>query len=126
MSRYNKDLGDFGEKVSSEYLRDEGYKIICEKYNTNSGEIDIIAENEKYLIFVEVKTRSSLKFGYPAEAVNYNKMKHIISAAERYVFDNPTQKEIRFDVIEVIARISNDKPRLIEVNHIPDIVLGDA
>lgn len=124
MSRYNKDLGDFGEKTSVQYLKDNGYAIICEKYNTNGGEIDIIAENEKYLVFIEVKTRSSLKFGYPSESVNPKKIKHLMNAAEKYILENPTLKEIRFDVIEVLAKISKGEPELIEINHIPDIVIG--
>ena len=106
MSRYNKDLGDFGEKTSVQYLKDNGYAIICEKYNTNGGEIDIIAENEKYLVFIEVKYRSSSAKGLPEEAVTQSKMRTISRVADYYRLRHGYGEDTpcRFDVVAVLGQ----------------------
>lgn len=123
MKRYNKNLGDFGEDCAESYLRDRGYEILERNYTTNSGEIDIVAMDENILVFAEVKTRSSRKFGSPAEAVDKNKMKHMRLAAEKYYSENPLDVEVRFDVIEVIASFNGDIPLLGGINHIKDVIL---
>ena len=83
-----------------------------------NGEIDIIVQKDKCIIFVEVKTRTSLKFGSPAMAVNYTKRKHIKSVAKMYLYLNKlNHSEIRFDVVEVF--ISNGK---CNINHIEGIM----
>lgn len=122
MSRYNKNLGDFGEMTAERYLISCGFSILKRNFCVKGGEIDIIAENEKFLVFVEVKTRSSERFGIPSAAVDKNKIKHMLCAAERYVAENPCTKEIRFDVIEVYADINSVVPTVCEVNHIAGIV----
>ena len=70
------------------------------------------------MVFVEVKTRSSEKYGFPSEAVDYNKRKHMRLAAEEYYRANPTDLEIRFDVTEVSAAIGGGVPHLFGINHI--------
>lgn len=84
------------------YLENLNYEIIDKNFFTRYGEIDIIAkENEEY-IFIEVKTRTSDKFGKPSEAVNTNKILHIENASKVYIYKNRLEnKAIRFDVIEV-------------------------
>ncbi|GAI75687.1 unnamed protein product [marine sediment metagenome] len=71
-------IGRFGENVASKFLKDKGYKIKERNYRTFLGEIDIICESKGNIIFVEVKTRRSDKFGYPEEAVNFIKQRKII------------------------------------------------
>ncbi len=71
----NKILGNLGETIAENYLKKSGYNIVCKNFRCSIGEIDIIALNKNSLIFVEVKTRTSTKFGYPKEAVTYHKKK---------------------------------------------------
>lgn len=84
---------------------------------TRSGEIDIIAEKSKEYIFIEVKTRTSKKYGMPVEAIDKNKMRHILNASQYYIFKNNLQNEfIRYDIIEV-HRNKND----FLINHIKNV-----
>lgn len=123
MSRYNKDLGDFGETAAANYLQKKGYKILSRNYCVKGGEIDIIAIKKSVISFIEVKTRSSELFGLPVEAVNRNKIKHMLTAAERYLTEHPSDNEISFDVIEVYARFDDETPVVFKINHIPNIVM---
>lgn len=123
MSRYNKDLGDFGEYVAADFLEAKGYRILERNYHTHGGELDLIIEDKKHLIFVEVKTRQSTKYGMPAEAVNWKKQQHMLTATRAYLHQNPTKKEIRFDIIEILALMVDRAPRLQSINHIENAVL---
>lgn len=123
MSRYKKDLGDFGEKVAEEYLKNCGCDIICRNFCVRGGEIDIIAKDERFLIFVEVKTRASEKYGYPSEAVNRKKLEHMRRAAEIYLDRNPCDTEVRFDIIEVYGVIVDGMPQYDKINHIKEIII---
>ena len=69
----NKTLGDQGESCAADYLRQKGYHILTRNYRTRVGEIDIIADDHGTKVFIEVKTRSGVYYGTPAEAVNYGK-----------------------------------------------------
>jgi len=101
-------IGKFGEDVASKYLEEKGYKIKERNYRTFLGEIDIISEYKGNLIFVEVKTRRSDRFGYPEEAINFNKQRKIIKNALCYLAKyNLWEKNYCFDVI--LVSISNHK-----------------
>ena len=76
--KYNQYLGKFGESEAEHYLKKKRYKILEKNYRGRLGEIDIIAEKKKEIIFVEVKTRKSDKFGKPYEAVDFRKQRKII------------------------------------------------
>lgn len=107
-------FGIIGEKIAQDYLRNKGYEILETNYYTKRGEIDIIVKNGYYIIFVEVKTRTTLKFGTPAMAVNSIKRKHIKRVAKTFLYlKNLHQYDVRFDVVEVF--IINGK---CEINHI--------
>jgi putative endonuclease len=109
-------LGRFGEVIASRYLRYHGYDVVSAHYNCRLGEIDIIAEDRKYICFVEVKTRSeNMKFS-PAEAVDYFKRNKIIAASQLYLKEHESNKQPRFDIIEVY--FENDEP--VRINHIED------
>ena len=123
MSRYNKDLGDFGEQAAASFLEKRGFRIIERNYLVRGGEIDIVADDGGTLVFVEVKTRSSLKFGLPSEAVNHKKLEHMRCAAELYLSEHPTDAEIRFDVVEVEASMAGGIPQLMDINHICGVEL---
>lgn len=95
--------GKKGETVAVKFLIDNGYKIIQQNYKNKIGEIDIIAEKDNRIIFIEVKYRQTAKFGYPRESVNYYKQKKIKQVALTYLKQkSKTDALIRFDVIEIL------------------------
>ncbi|MEE4362583.1 MAG: YraN family protein [Desulfotignum sp.] len=116
MTRYCKDLGRSGEQLAAQHLAASGYTILETNFTTRFAEIDIIAAIADYLVFVEVKTRTSAKKGLPKEAVTPAKQKKIILAAKQYIKARALdgQKRIRFDVMEIFSE--NDVCR---INHIP-------
>jgi putative endonuclease len=97
------DLGRKGEDKAVEHLEDEGYKILKRNWKAGKLEVDIIAENKDYIVFVEVKTRSEDFLVPPASAVTREKQRSLIYCADRYIKWNGVQKECRFDVITVIS-----------------------
>ena len=102
-----------GEEKAAKYLKKQGYNIIAKNFQTRFGEIDIIAEDKEYIVFVEVKARSEKSIAEPREFVDIRKQKKIIRTAEIYLSENPTEKQPRFDVVEV----KKDKIK-IHINHI--------
>lgn len=98
----NKELGDLGETLAAAHLKKRNYKILEKKYKTRTGEIDIIAKMKGTLVFVEVKTRRSLAYGTPAQAVDTRKQHKLIQAARQYLNETRMYEEdCRFDVIEI-------------------------
>ena len=108
----NIQKGKLGEEIALKYITSKGGKIIEKNYRTKIGEVDLIAKLNGEIVFVEVKSRSNINYGYPSEAVNYKKRKKITTVAKFYILDNSLQDtSIRFDVIEVYL---NDR----KINHI--------
>lgn len=98
----NQDVGKIGEELATRYLEKLKYEIIDRNFACKQGEIDIIAHTKKELVFVEVKTRRSLCYGRPAEAVTNTKQKHIEKVAKYYIYKNHLENEyVRFDIIEI-------------------------
>lgn len=111
-------FGAVGEKIAEKYLKDRKYKIICKNFYTRKGEIDIVAQKEKNLVFVEVKTRSNYDYGSPSMAIDSTKIRHMKIAAGIFLSLNKFNKyNIRFDVIEIV--INDGK---CEINHIKQII----
>jgi len=101
-----KQIGDYGEKQATEYLKKNGYKIIQNNYKNKIGEIDIIAKEKKtkMLVFVEVKAKSNDFFGLPREMVDARKIQKIEKVATAYLMENHCLDiDFRFDVIEILA-----------------------
>ena len=97
-----QEVGKLGEDLATKYLKCTGYRIIERNFRGKQGEIDIIATEQNQIIFVEVKARTNVKYGRPAEAVNSQKQAHIVKTAQYYVCKNKLEnKKIRFDVVEV-------------------------
>ena len=119
----NKLTGQCGEDVATALLKKKGYKIVERNYRNKIGEIDIIAKNKEDLVFIEVKTRKSEKFGTPAEAVTYYKKQKIVNTAKWYLSNNPTELNIRFDVIEVYGGFDGNVFNLDEINHYEQVFL---
>ncbi len=108
----NKDheLGKLGEEVVSNYITRLGYKILERNFECNQGEIDIIALDNKELVFIEVKTRTSKKYGEAGETVNTFKKRHMINTIKYYLYQRNLEDEfIRIDVAEVYVKENNIK-----------------
>lgn len=96
-------LGRWGEGIAAEYLRKKRYTIVAANYRCRFGEIDLIAENRQFLVFVEVKLRKSAAFAEAMEFVDRRKQERLKETAAIYLSQNETQKQPRFDVIEIYA-----------------------
>ena len=108
----NIEKGKLGEEIALKYIISKGGKIIERNYRTKIGDIDLIAKLNGELVFVEVKSRSNINYGYPSESVDYKKKRKITNVAKYYILDNSLENlSIRFDVIEIYL---NEK----KINHI--------
>ncbi len=96
-------LGKWGEAKAAEYLRKKGFVIISANYRSRFGEIDLIAENKATIVFVEVKLRKNSNFANAYEFVTPTKQKKIRKTAEMWLSENRTEKNLRFDVVEIYA-----------------------
>lgn len=112
----HNDLGKLGETIATTYLRNKGYEILELNWRRGRAEVDIIVMYEQTLIFVEVKTRSSVAFGRPEEFVAEAKQKLLDYAANEYIYLIKHEGEIRFDIISVLF----NKKQEHTLNHIKD------
>lgn len=105
MAKKQQILAKDGEKAVKTLLEEKGYRILETNYRTRHGEIDIIASMERTLVFVEVKTRSSISCGIPEEAVDYRKQRRIRKVAVEYLSKPGNERflDLRFDVAAVTA-----------------------
>lgn len=114
----DKDFGSWGEDIAAKFLRKKGYRIIERNFRCKKGEIDIVASEGDSLVFVEVKTRSTTKFGEPEEAVNPDKMHHLHRTAYIYLRKNklrPGEITVRFDVVSIVADWNTKKVESIKL-----------
>ena len=99
---YKKFLGRAGELKAAEFLKKKGFKILKTNYKTYCGEIDIIAEDGEYTVFIEVKTRTNDDYGVPSEAVDQSKREKYYRVASEFLQRNKKMDTpCRFDVIEI-------------------------
>ena len=123
--RYRQELGANGETLAREMLEAKGFRIIKQNYRCRIGEIDLIYTRDKLLVFCEVKSRTSLVFGIPAEAVSEKKIRHIRRVASWYLSQGMcinrlySDFDMRFDVVEVVT--IGDKH---EINHVENAFDG--
>ena len=113
----NNIVGAWGEALAAEYLRKKKYAVLASGYRCRFGEIDLIASNKKFLVFVEVKLRKNAEFAEAREYVGFAKQNRIRSTAAMSLSQNPTKLQPRFDVIEIYCPqgIHTEKP---EINHL--------
>lgn len=116
----SKLYGAWGEALAGEYLRKKHYQLLAANYRSRFGEIDLIAANRKYLVFVEVKLRKDATFAQAREFVDAKKQRRIRTTAQLYLSENPTELQPRFDVIEIYA------PEGMETRHPAICHLEDA
>lgn len=109
-------LGKAGEVVASKLLIARGFKIVEQNYKCLIGEVDIIATHKETLYFVEVKTRTSTAYGWPAEAVTPKKQNKLRLLALYYLVTHKYTGPVAFGVIEVLYNIYQ---RRYQVNFIP-------
>jgi putative endonuclease len=93
--------GNDGENLAAIFLEEKGYRIVQRNYRYKHAEIDLIIEKDDWLIFVEVKTRSSLSFGYPEEFVDEKKINKILEGADQYLFENNWNGNVRYDIVSI-------------------------
>lgn len=113
MGNQKQTLGRWGEEAAADYLQAKGYHILDRNPRNEYGEIDLVARQGTCTVFVEVKTRSSKKFGFPEEAVTPAKQQHMLEAAQTYLQANPDlDGDWRLDVI-AIRRLSGGAPEIL-------------
>ena len=118
MSTNKIQLGKFGEKIAANYLKHKGYQVVTQNFYTREGEIDLICEKDKVVIFVEVKTRTNLNFGWPEEDVTDEKLEKIASACEKYLMENKIKSEWQIDIISIVINRDAQKAK---INHFQNI-----
>ncbi len=122
----NQQTGALGESLACDYLEKKGFRIIERNRHMSRNELDIIAEDSRYIIFVEVKTRSALAadlndYGSAGRAVDTAKRKGTVKAARMYLATYRGDKQPRIDVIEVYLKDSESPfptPTILKINHI--------
>lgn len=114
MAEHN-DLGQKGEELALNYLQKSGYQIVQRNWRFGRAEIDLIAEKDGFVIFVEVKTRANNYFEEPEKAVTRRKQSQIIKAADAYFKETDCQLESRFDIITVVFEKNKEL-----INHIEE------
>ena len=117
MGKESKDLGNSGEDDACNYLKGLGFKIIERNFRSQQGEIDIIARDREFLVFIEVKNYSFRSYGSPLGAIGKNKRKAIIHAAQTYLYKNTIKDtNCRFDVVTIYHKNNGD----CAIDHIKD------
>lgn len=112
------DIGKAGEKLAVRALRRAGYKVLARNFRARGGEIDIVAEHEGTIAFVEVKTRRTDSFAPPELAVNSKKRRNLARAAWQFLkLNSLTEKDCRFDIVSIISGPQTGHP---EIEIMPD------
>jgi len=107
--------GKEGENLAADFLKKKGYEIVQRNFRYKRLEIDLIVKKNNWLIFVEVKLRTSDKYGYPEDFVDYKKARNIVDGAEQYTYDQGWQGNVRYDIVS-IRQIRGEN----EIRHIED------
>lgn len=100
MAEHNE-LGKIGEELAVSYLKNNGYEILETNWTFQKAEIDIIAQKERIVAVIEVKTRTSLEYGLPQEFVKPKKIQLLVKAINEYIITNDLDVEVRFDIIAI-------------------------
>ena len=107
-----------GEDIAVKYLENIRYKILERNFMCRQGEIDVIALDKDYIVFIEIKSRTNTDYGLPSESVTKKKIEHILKVAKYYLYiRNLEHQNVRIDAIEVYI-----KENKYHINHIKQIV----
>ena len=93
--------GQLGELLALEYFKEKGFEILFRNWRHKHWEVDLIMSRNGMLHFVEVKTRTNLKFGHPEESVDIKKIRYLINASEEFLFQYPQWQRIQFDILAI-------------------------
>jgi len=111
---WHNETGKTGEKLAADWLEKKGFTILEKNWRNKRLEVDIIAEKDNLLHFIEVKSRSSQNYGLPEESVSLKKIENLLNASVEYLNRYPTQKRIQFDVLAITMQKDNAKYFFIE------------
>lgn len=100
MAAHNQ-TGKYGEQLASKYLEQSGFTLLHQNWRHGHWEVDIIAEKDKVLHFIEVKTRRSKNYGQPEESVGKKKIQNLINASEEYLYLFPQWQRIQFNILSI-------------------------
>jgi putative endonuclease len=114
LAKHNK-LGKDGELIAFMVLQRDGFTVLETNWRFQKAEVDIIAQKDGFLIFIEIKTRGSKKFGNPSDSIDKKKINLYKDAVEGYLEQYPSELEVRFDVVNIIR--GKDET---EIEHIPN------
>ena len=114
MAQHNE-LGKKGEDLAVDFLIKNNYQILRRNYRFEKAEVDILAQKNKTLVAVEVKTRTTRDFGDPEEFLKPKQIQNIVKAVNEYVIENDIDLDIRFDVIAIVSDENST-----EIEHIED------
>jgi len=108
-------FGELGERIAARYLENAGWKILARRFRSGRRDIDLVAQQESLIAFVEVKARSGAEFGDPVEAVNHRKQRELTKSAQTWIDRHGKEGEsYRFDVLGILL-----KDRRVFVRHVP-------
>ena len=117
MAKTTRDIGNNGEDIAAAYLESKDWIVLDRNYFFEKAEVDIVATDRNYIVFVEVKTRSGTYFGRPEEYVTPEKEKNIKKAAEAWIYERKMETAVvRFDIISIVQK-GNEAP---EITHFED------
>lgn len=118
MAQHNE-LGQRGEDAAARLLAQKGYRIVFRNWRLHGYEIDIVAETDDWVVFVEVKTRTSAAWGNPEDFVGKARMRRMIDGAHHYLLENDVDKPARFDIVGAVWNNG-----AFEMEHIEDAFLA--
>lgn len=105
--------GNEGEALAAQFLIDKGYQLLERNYRFKRSEIDLIVQKNNCLVFVEVKLRTSIAFGYPEEFVSAKKAAKIMEGAEQYIYQTNWSGNIRYDIVAIHQQ--NGQTELVQI-----------
>ncbi|MBI1821598.1 MAG: YraN family protein [Nitrospirae bacterium] len=114
MTSITQEYGQEAENHAAQFLARRGYAILEKNYKTRFGEIDLIAKDQEYLVFVEIKARKNDHFGGARAAITPTKRKKIIQMAKFYIFSKKIESDVRFDVVLILGPIDSPSVELIQ------------
>ena len=111
---YQREIGNTGEHLAAEYLKEKGYQLLDQNFHTRYGELDLVMLNNEIIVFVEVKARTSKAFGSPEDSITPSKLEHIQNAGLLWLQEHPeAPDDWRIDVVSILMD-HNRKPKNIK------------
>lgn len=95
------EIGRLGENLAAKFLKEKGFTVAARNFRFGKAEIDLIVRRDEWLLFVEVKTRTSVEYGQPEEFLTLQQIGRIYDAAEEYIYRYDWQGHVRFDIVSV-------------------------